>query len=196
MTVIGQFNLGFIVARLGRDLFLVDQHASDEKYNFERLQLTDRLRTQTLMRPLDLDLTAVSEQVAIDHRGVIEANGFTLSVDETQPMTKRVRLLTVPYSKGTTFGAADVQELVFLLRERGTLADGSSPWCRPSRVRAMYAMRACRSSIMIGTALSHSQMRRVLDHMSEMDQCFNCPHGRPTMRFAWRLEPDADMKEL
>jgi DNA mismatch repair protein PMS2 len=28
MRVVGQFNLGFVVARLGRDLFIVDQHAS------------------------------------------------------------------------------------------------------------------------------------------------------------------------
>lgn len=30
MRVLGQFNLGFIVVRLGRDLFIVDQHASGE----------------------------------------------------------------------------------------------------------------------------------------------------------------------
>ena len=35
---VGQFNLGFIVARLGGHLFIIDQHASDEKRNFERLQ--------------------------------------------------------------------------------------------------------------------------------------------------------------
>ena len=28
MKVIGQFNLGFIVGKLGKDLFIVDQHAS------------------------------------------------------------------------------------------------------------------------------------------------------------------------
>ncbi len=28
MEVCGQFNLGFIIARLGRDLFIIDQHAS------------------------------------------------------------------------------------------------------------------------------------------------------------------------
>lgn len=37
MQVVGQFNLGFILARLGRDVFIVDQHAADEKTNFERL---------------------------------------------------------------------------------------------------------------------------------------------------------------
>merc|ERR1712029_200927 len=48
MTIFGQFNLGFIIAGLasGReddtrrvdDLFIIDQHATDEKYNFERLE--------------------------------------------------------------------------------------------------------------------------------------------------------------
>jgi DNA mismatch repair protein PMS2 len=58
MEVIGQFNRGFIVARLSKiggegsaatdDLFIVDQHAADEKYNFETLQATTRLESQRL----------------------------------------------------------------------------------------------------------------------------------------------------
>ena len=40
MDIIGQFNLGFILCRLGRDVFIVDQHASDEKSTFERLCAT------------------------------------------------------------------------------------------------------------------------------------------------------------
>ena len=36
--IIGQFNLGFIIVRLLRDdLFIVDQHAADEKFRFETL---------------------------------------------------------------------------------------------------------------------------------------------------------------
>ena len=56
MDVVGQFNKGFIVARLRKtggdgatdDLFIVDQHAADEKYNFETLQATTRLESQRL----------------------------------------------------------------------------------------------------------------------------------------------------
>ena len=58
MDVVGQFNRGFIVARLCKiggegagatdDLFIVDQHAADEKYNFETLQATTRLESQRL----------------------------------------------------------------------------------------------------------------------------------------------------
>ncbi len=68
MQVIGQFNLGFIITRLNRgvpvnvaggggsetsthdDLFIVDQHAADEKYNFEMLQLTTKIQCQSLIR--------------------------------------------------------------------------------------------------------------------------------------------------
>ena len=50
------------------------------------------------------------------------------------------------------------------------------------RVRAMLASRACRSSIMIGKALDKAAMTRILQHLSELESPWNCPHGRPTMR--------------
>ena len=60
MEVVGQFNLGFIIARRRAaagsdgqegqdDLFIVDQHASDEKYNFERLQAETVIQSQRLI---------------------------------------------------------------------------------------------------------------------------------------------------
>jgi DNA mismatch repair protein PMS2 len=35
---------------------------------------------------------------------------------------------------------------------------------------------------MVGKTLTTSQMRKVVDHMGEMEKPWNCPHGRPTMR--------------
>lgn len=49
MEVIGQFNLGFIVTKLKSDLFIIDQHATDEKYNFEMLQQHTVLNGQRLI---------------------------------------------------------------------------------------------------------------------------------------------------
>jgi len=34
----------------------------------------------------------------------------------------------------------------------------------------MFASRACRKSVMIGTALSKADMRRLIDHMGEIEQ--------------------------
>lgn len=53
---------------------------------------------------------------------------------------------------------------------------------RLPKLAAMFASRACRSAVMIGTSLQQSEMRVIVDRMGTMEQPWNCPHGRPTMR--------------
>ncbi|KJE93263.1 hypothetical protein CAOG_004075 [Capsaspora owczarzaki ATCC 30864] len=176
MKVLGQFNRGFIIAKLDKDLFLVDQHATDEKYNYEKLQESVRLQSQPLIRPMPLQLTAANEVVLMDNIDIFRMNGFDFVVDESAPATERVRLSAMPFSKKTTFGPSDVDELLY------RLSDSPGVMCRPSRVASMLASRACRKSVMIGDPLSTSQMYRLLRHMGQIEQPWNCPHGRPTMR--------------
>eukprot|EP00494_Astrolonche_serrata_P023913 UN24171 len=76
MRVIGQFNLGFIVAELGNDLFIIDQHASDEKYRFETLQQTTTIKTQRLLIPKTLEVTRQTEIIIIENQKLFEENGF------------------------------------------------------------------------------------------------------------------------
>ncbi|KFA73587.1 hypothetical protein S40288_02618 [Stachybotrys chartarum IBT 40288] len=200
MRVAGQFNLGFIIAiRPARgddesqgitshdELFIVDQHASDEKYNFERLQTTMVVQSQRLVHPKRLQLTALEEEIVIEHADAIEANGFKVEVDMSGdwPVGSRCQLMALPLSRETTFDLTDFEELLSLL---GEMEGQSNHIPRPSRVRKMFAMRACRSSIMIGKPLNASQMYSLLRHMGEMDKPWNCPHGRPTMRHLCRLQ--------
>lgn len=232
MKIVGQFNLGFVLAVRPRtasklcssppmptqqahqeddELFIIDQHASDEKFNFERLQASTVVQSQRLVRPKPLELTAVEEEVVIENQAALEKNGFVVSVDESgdEPVGSRCQLLSLPLSRETTFSLADLEELISLLGDNPTTTsssallpgddgdgDGDNAGAggggtvarleryvpRPSKVRKMFAMRACRSSIMIGKALSRQQMERVVRHMGEMEKPWNCPHGRPTMR--------------
>lgn len=46
---------------------------------------------------------------------------------------------------------------------------------------AMCASRACRSSIMIGTALSSKEMETVVQKLASVEDPFSCAHGRPTV---------------
>ncbi|PWN21887.1 DNA mismatch repair protein MutL [Microstroma glucosiphilum] len=187
MTVLGQFNLGFIIARRrgetdgSDDLFIIDQHASDEKFNFETLQETTKIRSQRLIQPRLLELSASDELVAVQHVEAIRLNGFDIDIEEEGVAGSRIKLLALPVSKGTTFGVRDLEELLFLLRD---VAPGSSKasGVRCSKVRAMFASRACRKSVMIGTALSARQMGGIVRQMGMIEQPWNCPHGRPTMR--------------
>jgi DNA mismatch repair protein PMS2 len=192
MKIVGQFNLGFILASraseksdsekdvsIADDLFIIDQHASDEKYNFERLQATTIVQSQRLVVPKTLDLTAMEEEIVLENLSALETNGFIVTVDETgeSHVGKRCQLVSLPVSRETAFSLTDLEELIALLADH---APGTVP--RPSKVRKMFAMRACRSSIMIGKTLTQKQMERVVKHLGELDKPWNCPHGRPTMR--------------
>ncbi|CAK7222389.1 ATP-binding mismatch repair protein [Sporothrix curviconia] len=233
MRVVGQFNLGFVLAvreascqedegdegnednknnngsgNTDDELFIIDQHASDEKYNFERLQASTVVQSQRLVQPKRLELTAVEEEIVLEHLPALAANGFVVDavLDGSEPVGSRCRLRTLPLSRETTFDLTDLEELIALLGDHhhhhyhyhhddddddddtdadaGNVNGGRHRTAvpRPAKVRKMFAMRACRSSIMIGKALSRRQMASVLAHMGEMDKPWNCPHGRPTMR--------------
>ncbi|THH30140.1 hypothetical protein EUX98_g4035 [Antrodiella citrinella] len=134
MEVVGQFNKGFIITRLRKDqngmgpgsvgshlddLFIVDQHAADEKYNFERLQATTRIEAQKLYRPLPLELTAADELIAVDNLDVLRDNGFEVAVDEENESggNRQLNLVAQPISKNTVFDMKDLEELIHLIRD-------------------------------------------------------------------------------
>ncbi|KAF7416356.1 hypothetical protein PC9H_002621 [Pleurotus ostreatus] len=210
MQIVGQFNLGFIIVRRRKsrsqqvgvdvdtnldadssgtldDLFIVDQHAADEKYNFEQLQETTKIKSQRLIKPLNLELTAADEIVALENIEVLRNNGFdvvTTQDDEENasdssscPTRRRLQLIAQPVSKDTIFGVKDLEELIQLMHDHH-----AGQMVRPSKTRAMFAMRACRKSVMVGMPLTRRQMTTVIHHMGTMDLPWNCPHGRPTMR--------------
>ena len=199
MEIIGQFNLGFIVARLNGDLFILDQHACDEKSSYERLLATTVVHGQPLIRPLPVELSASEEMVVIEYREVFEQNGFRFRIDQDAAATRRVQLVAVPFSKKTQFGVEDVHELVSVITDRfgGRASDRKNKMpslaeCRLPKIMAMFASRACRFSIMIGRALPYSTMLKIVRRLQELDQPWNCPHGRPTMRHLVDLN---DIKE-
>jgi DNA mismatch repair protein PMS2 len=192
MEILGQFNLGFIIARLGQDLFIIDQHATDEKYRYETLQATTIMRAQPLIAPLKLDLTVSHELVIEDNMEIFRANGFEFHDtqvgkeenwgDEEVARTEgRYRLTKIPYSKNTQFGADDVVELCVLLEETPGVMH------RLPKIQKMFASRSCRSAVMIGTALNKAQMGKIVGHMADMAHPWACPHGRPTMRHLFDL---------
>ncbi|KAK4697368.1 DNA mismatch repair protein PMS2, partial [Lecanoromycetidae sp. Uapishka_2] len=196
MQISGQFNLGFILAnRSNKDLFIIDQHASDEKYNFERLQSTTIVQNQRLVQPRALRLTAIEEEIILENNEALLKNGFLVEINTSGdlPVGQRCSLLSLPMSREVTFDITDLEELLTLLSDSPTSSSNHIP--RPSKVRRMFAMRACRSSVMIGKTLTTKQMGILVKHMSEIDKPWNCPHGRPTMRHVCGFEGWEGWKE-
>ena len=99
MTVVGQFNLGFILAKC-RDnhLWILDQHGCDEKANFEHLCNTTVIHEQKLLPPMPLELTPPEETCVLDHMEIFEQNGFQFQYEADKPPRHRLSLTALPHS--------------------------------------------------------------------------------------------------
>lgn len=188
MKVIGQFNLGFILCTRkldsGYDMFIIDQHASDEKYNFEQLFKNTVINVQPLIKPVPIELNPLDKILIKDNVDVFAKNGFNLKFAKND--SEDIYLETLPLSEKTQFTVDDFFEIMDLLRaSEGAYKVNNDIRC--SKVRSMFAMRACRMSIMIGRPLNVQVMRRIVGNLSVLDKPWNCPHGRPTIRHLMEL---------
>ena len=188
MQIVGQFNKGFVIARLGRDLYILDQHACDEKYTFERLWRETTIHEQRLIRPMPLETTASEEITIIDNLDIFKRNGLHIAVDPDALPGRKLKLLALPFSKKTQFGIQDVHELTDLL---SNCAEAHRASIRLPKIHRMFASRACRSAIMIGRDLNRQQQTKIVRNLATMHQPWNCPHGRPTLQHMMELAPSS-----
>jgi DNA mismatch repair protein PMS2 len=122
MRIIGQFNLGFMLA-VSKDnhLWILDQHACDEKYNFEKLMAETVISEQQLIAPMPLELMPAEESCILDNMEIFEKNGFRFKVDLEKPPRHRLALTALPHSgardgrKAVQFGKEDVSALCGIL---------------------------------------------------------------------------------
>ncbi|KAF1751505.1 hypothetical protein GCK72_018059 [Caenorhabditis remanei] len=175
MKVIGQFNHGFIICRLRGHLFIVDQHASDEKYNFERLQNSAKLTKQPLFTPTALGFGSVQELIIRENLPIFQANGFDFEFRENDGCLKTF-LTARPELLNQQLTNSDLEEIL------AVVSDYPNQMYRPVRIRNIFASKACRKSVMIGKPLDQREMTRIIRHLAKLDQPWNCPHGRPTIR--------------
>lgn len=198
LKVLGQFNKGFIVCILHeKDIFIVDQHASDEKFNFEDLENNTAIETQRLIRPMSLDLAADEELLVIDNLDLFKRSGFDIEHRPSRPPTQRLYLLSQPSSKRTMFVVDDLREMLSTLHESTRSRAMETRFVlRPKRVRAMFASRACRKSVMIGTTLSKQKMELLVRQLKNLLHPWSCPHGRPTMRHLVDIKRTQHLRKL
>lgn len=159
MNVIGQFNLGFILVGFQDHLFIVDQHASEEKYLFEKFRDETNIIVQSLLSPKQLFLTPQQQSLIYQHKETLKERGFVV-----KQINDEWFLSGVPQMKNYCFGKADFEETLELLSESSTLL----PICK--KMQAIFASKACRSAVMIGDPLSHKHMTKIVHNMANLIQ--------------------------
>ncbi|WP_255151402.1 DNA mismatch repair endonuclease MutL [Halorarius halobius] len=173
MRVLGQLHDTYVVAETDEGLVLVDQHAADERVNYERLRerFDDDVTTQALAEPVELSLTAKEAALAEPASDALARLGFhaTLVDDRT------LRVTTVPALLADAAGPELVRDLL------GDFADGDPDRTVEAAADDLLGDLACYPSITGNESLTEGTVTDLLSALDDCENPYACPHGRPVV---------------
>ncbi|WP_447602012.1 DNA mismatch repair endonuclease MutL [Nitrospira sp. Nam80] len=177
---LGQMARTFLVAQVGEELHVVDQHTAHERVLFERLrrQWRDRLLvSQPLLLPQPIEVTAQQAEIIRAHAADLDQLG--LSIEPFGSGACLVRALPA------ILAHADAEALVHDLVE--DLAQWDSLSSLEQRVTPIMASLACHGAVRAGRSMALPEIKRLVGEWVEEGRIMTCPHGR---RVAFRLSMD------
>jgi len=174
MRVLGQLHETYVLAETETGLVLIDQHAADERVNYERLResFAGETTTQALAEPVELSLTAGEAELFETHREALATLGFRAErVDD-----RTVEVRTVP---SLVAEAADPD----LLRDAlaAFVTEGSAAETVEAAADELLADLACYPSVTGNTSLTEGSVRDLLAALDDCENPWACPHGRPVV---------------
>ena len=173
LQVIGQFHNCYIIAQGEKGLYIIDQHAAQERYHYEVISkqiLEGVVDTQPLLLPITIEstLSAVTQVETIN--GLLEHIGIHLEVFGNNTFV--VRELPI--------WMKDTNEEDFIRDMIDFFEQDSEIGIEKLRKHAIATM-ACHSSIRFHRTLTMDEMKQVVTDLGKCEQPFHCPHGRPTL---------------
>ncbi len=173
LTVIGQFRNSYILCSGEKGLYIVDQHAAQEKYHFEQLKksiFAKDVLTQQLLIPETIRL----QPAAIVQLAEINAMLASMHLELELFGEDSVIVREIPLWLKNTNLKSFVLDLVDFYLKNNEISEAK---LRKSALASM----ACHSSIRFNRALTMDEMRQVIEDLKKCEQPFHCPHGRPTL---------------
>ncbi|MGI5838304.1 MAG: DNA mismatch repair endonuclease MutL [bacterium] len=173
LSVIGQIHNTYIVAQSEDGVYLIDQHAAQERVNYERLMREDDGRTvsQQLLVPVLLELTLQEKSLLDEYFPALERLGFGL-----EPFGGNSYLLrSLPVIFTPNQGEGVVQTVLDELLSRDRV-----PRTKELREEALI-QAACKASVKAKERMTPGEAENLLRQLAATDNPFSCPHGRPTV---------------
>jgi DNA mismatch repair protein MutL len=177
---LGQLHRTYLVAQVGHELQVIDQHTAHERVLFERLWRnwqTREIPSQPLLIPEPVELSGQHGTLLRKYLGELERLGLMI-----EPFgATAVAICAVPAGIGTVDGKALVQDLLDDLAEWETVSS------LDVRVRPVLASLACHGAVRAGRAMASPEIRQLIQDWVQEGLIMTCPHGRRT---AFRLSTD------
>lgn len=173
LQYIGQLQGTFLLAQAGDGLYIVDQHAAQERINYEKFrkeigQVSDD--QQTFLVPLVLNYSTVDTMTITQHLDTLEAVG--LHLESFGPNSFILRSHPTWFAEGQE--EATAKEMIEWLINDGKIS------VHDFRQRTAIMM-SCKRAIKANHHLDDREAKALLRRLPKCENPFNCPHGRPVM---------------
>lgn len=164
----------YIIAENETGVFLIDQHAAQERVNYERNMAALKSHTfhQTnLLLPITIELSGsefLTVQKEIPHLNEL---GFDIA-----PFGMNTIIIKAhPTWLRPGYEEESIRKIIDLIVSGVTSID-------PVKFNESVAITlACKMSIKANMRISHEAQEELLDELCACDNPYNCPHGRPTI---------------
>ena len=175
LRVLGQLHETYVVAETPDGLVLIDQHAADERVNYERLhrEFADGATAQALAEPVRIDVTA--REAALFDEFVDEL--ATIGFRAARAGERGIVVEAVPAVFDAALDPTLVREVLSALV--GDASEGDEPVT--DVVDELLADLACYPSVTGNTSLTEGRVVDLLDRLDECENPYACPHGRPVV---------------
>ena len=177
MRVLGQFSDTYVVAETETGLALIDQHAADERVNYERLRAAFEGDTtaQSLAEPVELELTAGEAALFEDYADALAGLGFYANRADD----RTVEVTTVPAVFDETLDPERLRDV--LASFVSTADEASGRETVESLADEFIADLACYPSVTGNTSLTEGAVTELLAALDDCENPYACPHGRPVV---------------
>lgn len=168
---VGQMHGTYIIAQNENGMYLIDQHAAQEriKYEYFHKKLAEPLaQTQELIVPITLELTTRETLLINESKEKLEAVGLFL--EEFGNNTFMVRSHPTWFPSGEE--ESTIREMFEQLLERRTIN------IQDLREEAAILM-SCKAAIKANRHLRHDEIFQLLETLRRCSEPYTCPHGRP-----------------
>ena len=171
VQIFGQIHTTYIVAQIGDELHVLDQHTIHERVLFERLWRGWKgcdIQTQPLLipEPVDVPVTAATRLTEI----LPELVNVGLELESFGPSSFVIR--SVPALVGQMNYGALLEDIIEDLSEWNSVDSLDKP------IRSVLASMACKGAVQAGRRMEQPEMKHVVDEWLREGSPMTCPHGR------------------
>lgn len=174
IRALGQVRKLFIVVEGEGQLYVLDQHAADERIKYHRLRADFDARAvvkQMLMMPIHVSCSATEADACERFHDELDKLGFDCDRAASDQITVR--------SMPALLGKASPERLIRDALSELTLSGSKN---LSDAIDMTLATMACHSAIRAGDALSLEECNALIQTLNSIDMFRgHCPHGRPVL---------------